>query len=98
MPCSSKAGAFSGERVRTTRTCPLTSNSAISGRPIAPVPPATNIFTERLALVALPQRLERRAQLRREECRFFPCREVSAAVDLVEVGEARVARLNPHPP
>jgi hypothetical protein len=44
---------------------------------------------------ALSQRLERRAQLRREECRFFPGREVSAAVDLVEVGEAGVDRLDP---
>src|SRR5688500_14229837 len=43
----------------------------------------------------LPQRLERRAKLRREECRFLPCREVSAAVDLIEVGEAGVGNLDP---
>src|SRR5262245_38268760 len=48
-----------------------------------------------LALVALPQRLERRAQLRREERRLFPCCEVAAPVDLVEVGEAGVNRLDP---
>src|SRR5262245_24535305 len=51
--------------------------------------------SRRLPDHALPQRLERRAQLRREECRLFPCREVSAAVDLVEVGEAGVDRLDP---
>ena len=44
---------------------------------------------------ALPQRLKCRAQLRREECRLFPRREVAAAVDLVEVGEAGVDRLDP---
>src|SRR5262249_730492 len=36
--------SFSGERVRATRACPLVRISAISGRPIAPVPPATKIF------------------------------------------------------
>src|SRR5512134_1761343 len=42
-----------------------------------------------------PQGLERCAQLRREERRFFPGGEVAALVDLVEVGEAGVDRLNP---
>src|SRR5687767_4015090 len=43
----------------------------------------------------LAQWLERRAQLRREECRLFPCREVSAALGDVEVGDAGVDRLDP---
>jgi len=34
--------AFSGERVRATRECRLASNSAASGRPMAPVAPARN--------------------------------------------------------
>src|SRR5207247_5424435 len=37
--------------------------------------------------IDLPQRLERRAHLRREELRLFPRREVPALVRLVEVGE-----------
>lgn len=44
---------------------------------------------------ASPQRLERRAQLRREERGFFPCCEVSAAVGLVEVGEAGIHHFDP---
>src|SRR4029434_4699438 len=43
----------------------------------------------------LPQRLERRAQLRSEECRFFPGGEVATLIDLVEVGKAGVDRLGP---
>src|SRR6185436_10021988 len=45
----------------------------------------------------LPQRLERRADLRREEQRLFPRREVAAFVRLMEVGEVRVAALRPAP-
>src|SRR5262245_39111162 len=44
IPCSTKAWAFSGDRVRATTACPRASNWAISGRPIAPVPPAMKIF------------------------------------------------------
>src|SRR5215471_12014556 len=44
MPRSNNACAFSGDRVRAATVCPLASNCAINGRPIAPVPPATKIF------------------------------------------------------
>src|SRR5262245_3268267 len=68
----------------------LTSNPQLPGgrRATNPIAPAAG--TRRLS-----QRLERRAQLRREECRFFPGCEVSAAVDLVEVGETGVDRFGP---
>src|SRR5262245_9985905 len=48
-------------------------------------------------LLRLADRLERRAHLRREEQRLFPCREVPALVHLVEVGELRVAAFRPAP-
>src|SRR5512145_2421121 len=44
---------------------------------------------------ALPQRLERRAELAGEEFRLFPCREVTTFVDLVEVGELAITALGP---
>src|SRR5918994_7290423 len=43
----------------------------------------------------LAQRSERRAELFREELRFFPGGEVATPLDLVEVGEAGVDRLDP---
>src|SRR5262245_14837658 len=43
----------------------------------------------------LELRLERSAQFRREQLRFLPGGEVAAPVDLAEVGEAGVDRLNP---
>src|SRR5262245_13848830 len=49
----------------------------------------------RLAGAALPQRFERRAHLGREQLRFLPGGEVAAPVDLVEVRESGVDRLNP---
>src|SRR5690349_694602 len=43
----------------------------------------------------LPQRPERRAYLFTEELRFFPGGEVSTPLRFVEVGEGRVALLDP---
>ena len=45
----------------------------------------------------LAKRLERRAKLGREQFWFLPSREMAALVDLVEVGDAGVDRLNPAP-
>src|SRR5829696_289064 len=44
-----------------------------------------------------PHRLERRAELGREELRLFPRREVAALFDLVVVDEFRVCPLRPAP-
>src|SRR5690349_9908999 len=46
-------------------------------------------------LLRLAQCLERRPYLLAEQLRLFPCGEVTAPVDLIEVGEAGVALLNP---
>src|SRR5258705_7030248 len=50
---------------------------------------APSVKRER-SIWALSQRLERRAQLRREELGLLPRREVPAAVHFVEVGEVAI--------
>jgi len=71
--------------------------------PIRPVPPITTIFIPNLLdgcaayFYELAQRLEPCAQLFHKKLRLFPCREVTAFVELVVVDEVRVGLLDPAP-
>src|SRR6185312_16619345 len=59
-------------------------------------PPRRNRWTAAEAPgLGSAQGTERRADLAREQLRLLPGGEVPAAVDLVEVGQARIRRLRP---
>src|SRR2546423_1596381 len=64
-------------------------------RPRAQAEAREQLWSDGLLMTSLAQRFERRAHLLAEELGFLPRGEVATLVDLVEVDDVRVQRLDP---